>query len=43
MTYVLGQISGHILVDGKPRDEGFHHKIGYVEQVWLCGRCVFLG
>jgi hypothetical protein len=30
---VYAQISGHILVDGKPRDEGFHHKIGYVEQV----------
>lgn len=26
------QISGHILVDGKPREEGFSAKIGYVEQ-----------
>jgi len=26
------QISGHILVDGKAREEGFSAKIGYVEQ-----------
>jgi hypothetical protein len=28
----LSNISGHILVDGHPRDEGFNAKIGYVEQ-----------